>query len=68
MVEGTLMQYCVGLLAIRWHIGRDIFMCLGNITESFLRFAYVGATMVYGKELVENQAVFAFQVDLICDF
>uniref|UniRef100_A0A1B6E3E3 Sodium/nucleoside cotransporter n=1 Tax=Clastoptera arizonana TaxID=38151 RepID=A0A1B6E3E3_9HEMI len=58
---GTLMQYIVGLLAIRWNLGRDVFICVGNLVNSFLTFSYSGAQMVYGTELVNVQGVFAFQ-------
>ncbi|XP_054266811.1 sodium/nucleoside cotransporter 2-like [Macrosteles quadrilineatus] len=58
---GILIQFLVGLFAIRWSVGRQIFRCIGIQTEHFLEYAYVGASFVYGDLLVKKEAVFAFE-------
>ncbi|XP_046673458.1 sodium/nucleoside cotransporter 1-like isoform X2 [Homalodisca vitripennis] len=58
---GLLIQFIIGLLAIRWKVGRQVFKCIGNLAEKFLEYAYVGATLVYGERIVRQDAVFAFQ-------
>lgn len=59
---GLLIQFAMGLLAIRWSGGRQVFKCVGNLAEEFLEYSYVGATMVYGDTLINQDKVFAFQV------
>uniref|UniRef100_A0A1B6M760 Sodium/nucleoside cotransporter n=1 Tax=Graphocephala atropunctata TaxID=36148 RepID=A0A1B6M760_9HEMI len=58
---GLLIQFIIGILAIRWQVGRQIFRCAGNLAEKFLEYAYVGASLVYGDRIVRQDAVFAFQ-------
>jgi nucleoside permease NupC len=62
---GILIQFLVGLFAIRWDVGRQIFKGMGALTEEFLEYAYIGAAFVYGDTLVNKEAVFAFRVIFI---
>lgn len=63
--SGIFIQFVMGILAIRWSTGRQAVKCIGNLTETFLEFAYVGASVVFGEKLVIQDAVFAFKVTLL---
>lgn len=59
---GLLIQFTMGMISIRWDMGRQLFKCLGHLAETFLEYSYVGATMVFGERIVREDHVFAFQV------
>ncbi|CAH0390872.1 unnamed protein product [Bemisia tabaci] len=61
VVVGIYIQLLMGLLVIRWNLGRNIIECVGHQIEAFLEFANVGAEFVYGKQLIRTAPVFAFQ-------
>lgn len=60
--SGIFIQFIMGILAIRWGTGRQVFKCIGNLTETFLEYSYVGASIVYGDKLITQDSVFAFKV------
>ncbi|ETN59423.1 sodium/nucleoside cotransporter 1 [Anopheles darlingi] len=62
VLMGLLVQILLGLLCIRWTVGRSIFACLGAKVDSFLQNAAIGAQFVYGDALINRYAVFAFSV------
>ncbi|XP_050072867.1 solute carrier family 28 member 3-like [Anopheles maculipalpis] len=59
---GLLLQAILGLVCIRWDVGRSIFACIGAKVDTFLGYSSVGAAFVYGDALINQYAVFAFAV------
>ncbi|RZF41864.1 hypothetical protein LSTR_LSTR005326 [Laodelphax striatellus] len=57
---GIFVQITMGMLTIRWDFGRSVFLCIGNRTETFLRFGYEGAAFAFGNYIVHELHVFAF--------
>ncbi|XP_025192258.1 sodium/nucleoside cotransporter 2 [Melanaphis sacchari] len=62
VVSGLATQITIGMLTIRWQVGRSIVQAIGELAEKFFSFAYVGAKVTYGNELIDNYGVFAFKV------
>jgi pyrimidine nucleoside transport protein len=62
VVCGATLQFLLGVLFIRWPVGRRIFECFGNKVAQFLGFGKDGAEFVYGPYLVQDLGVFAFAV------
>lgn len=52
------------MLTIRWPVGRSIVQAIGELADKFFSFAYVGAKVTYGHELIDNYGVFAFKVSI----
>nr|XP_022901629.1 solute carrier family 28 member 3-like [Onthophagus taurus] len=61
IIWGMIVQFCFGLLTIRWEVGRNIFKCLGDKVVAFLEYAQLGSAFVYGDKLVFEMGVFAFK-------
>ncbi|XP_075166620.1 concentrative nucleoside transporter 2 [Haematobia irritans] len=61
VVTGITCQFILGVLCIRWSVGRSIFECVGNKTATFLAFADEGSRFVYGDTIID-QGVFAFAI------
>lgn len=59
---GFTLQLLLGILCIRWDVGRSAFKCLADRVVIFLSYAQEGAAFVYGKFLVSDQYVFAFAI------
>ncbi|XP_052896214.1 solute carrier family 28 member 3-like [Anopheles moucheti] len=59
---GLLLQALLGLVCIRWEVGRSIFACIGAKVDTFLGYSSVGAAFVYSDVLIRQYAVFAFSV------
>uniref|UniRef100_A0A182QQ80 Sodium/nucleoside cotransporter n=1 Tax=Anopheles farauti TaxID=69004 RepID=A0A182QQ80_9DIPT len=59
---GLLVQVLLGVLCIRWDVGRSIFACIGAKVDTFLSYSTVGAAFVYSDALIHQYAVFAFGV------
>ncbi|XP_065206503.1 sodium/nucleoside cotransporter 2-like [Planococcus citri] len=59
--KGILLQVIMALLTIRWSVGREILIIIGNKIEKFLSYSYIGAAFIYSDNLVYTQAIFAFQ-------
>jgi pyrimidine nucleoside transport protein len=60
-VLGLYIQFVLGLIVIRWSVGRSIFQCIGDKVATFLSYSNAGASFVYGDMLIDY-GVFAFQV------
>lgn len=61
---GLGLQYAMGLIILKWSVGRAIFMCMGDKVQSLLAFTDNGSEFVYGK-LVSELKIFAFKVFFI---
>ncbi|XP_059226273.1 solute carrier family 28 member 3 [Stomoxys calcitrans] len=61
VVTGVTSQFLLGIICIRWSVGRSIFECVGNKTATFLGFADEGSRFVYGDTILD-QGVFAFAI------
>ncbi|KAM7344050.1 concentrative nucleoside transporter 2 [Cochliomyia hominivorax] len=61
VITGITCQFVLGIVCIRWSVGRDIFECIGNKTATFLSFTDEGSRFVYGDNIVD-QGVFAFAI------
>ncbi|XP_020284175.1 solute carrier family 28 member 3-like [Pseudomyrmex gracilis] len=59
---GLILQFLLGLIMLRWPVGRSIFECISNKVATFLNFAKAGSRFVFSNELVDKIAVFAFTV------
>lgn len=68
MVCGALLQFVMGVLFIRWPVGRAIFECFGEKVADFLSFGTEGAAFVYDDYLVFEKGIFAFAVLTIIYF
>lgn len=62
MICGGIFQFLLGIIFIRWPVGRSIFQCFGNKVSDFLSFGKDGAAFVFGNELVWDKQIFAFAV------
>jgi len=65
VASGLATQITIGMLTIRWQVGRSIVQAVGELADKFFSFAYVGAKVTYGNELIDNYGVFAFKVSNI---
>lgn len=61
VITGIACQFILGVLCIRWSVGRSIFECLGNKTATFLSFADEGSRFIYGDTIID-QGIFAFAI------
>ncbi|KAI8128428.1 hypothetical protein FF38_10023 [Lucilia cuprina] len=61
VITGIACQFFLGVICIRWSVGRSIFECIGNKTATFLSFADEGSRFVYGDTIID-QGVFAFAI------
>lgn len=57
---GMYIQFVLGLITIRWSVGRSIFQCIGNKVATFLAYSDAGSSFVYGNMLIDS-GVFAFK-------
>lgn len=62
VICGATLQFILGVLFIRWPVGRSIFECFGNKVAEFLAFGKEGAAFVYSDHLVFEKPVFAFSI------
>ncbi|KAL7052535.1 hypothetical protein ACKWTF_004895 [Chironomus riparius] len=62
VICGGIFQFLLGIMFIRWPVGRGIFQCFGNKVSDFLSFGKDGAAFVFGNELVWDKQIFAFAV------
>lgn len=62
VILGFILQFLLGVLFIRWPVGREIFECFGEKVSEFLDFGREGAAFVFGDFLVHEEGVFAFAV------
>jgi pyrimidine nucleoside transport protein len=61
VILGLYIQFVLGLIIIRWSVGRSIFQCIGDKVATFLGYADAGSSFVYGDMLIDA-GVFAFKV------
>ncbi|XP_030246866.1 solute carrier family 28 member 3 [Drosophila navojoa] len=61
VITGITCQFLLGIICIRWEVGRKIFECLGNKVATFLGYATDGARFVFGDYLIAEE-VFAFAI------
>lgn len=61
VVTGIFCQFALGVICLRWSIGRAIFECFGNKVATFLGYTSKGSVFVFSEMLV-NAWVFAFAV------
>lgn len=57
-----MFQFLLGIVFIRWPVGRGIFQCFGDKVAQFLDFGKQGAAFVYGDHIVWELGVFAFAI------
>ncbi|KFM80867.1 Sodium/nucleoside cotransporter 1, partial [Stegodyphus mimosarum] len=48
LLWGIFIQFCIGLLILRWNVGKDIFRCLGDKVKGFLDVTDKGSSFVFG--------------------
>jgi pyrimidine nucleoside transport protein len=65
VLSGLAIQFVLGLITIRWSVGRNIFQCIGDRVTIFLGYSNEGARFVYGNDLIDK-GIFAFQVSIFC--
>ncbi|XP_072760726.1 solute carrier family 28 member 3 isoform X2 [Anoplolepis gracilipes] len=61
VIWGLILQFTLGLITLRWPVGRSIFECAANKVATFLNYAKVGAGFVFSEDIV-SKGVFAFTV------
>ena len=65
VIWGLGLQLCFGLIILRWEVGQQVFQCIGDKVNTFLKYTDQGSMFVFGF-LVNNpdpdKFVFAFQV------
>ncbi|KAF2362673.1 Concentrative nucleoside transporter metazoan/bacterial [Trinorchestia longiramus] len=64
---GLALQFILGLLILRWPIGRTVFECLGDKVSTFLAYTDAGSEFVFGNlatgvGLPNDASIFAFSV------
>lgn len=65
VLSGLAIQFLLGLITIRWSVGRNIIQCIGDRVAIFLGYSNEGARFVYGSDLIDK-GIFAFQVCIFC--
>lgn len=61
VIWGLILQFILGLITLRWPVGRSIFQCVSGKVATFLDYAKAGASFVFSNDLV-TKGVFAFSV------
>ncbi|XP_042225316.1 solute carrier family 28 member 3-like isoform X2 [Homarus americanus] len=61
VVWGMLLQFVLGLIILRWPLGRAIFQCLAGKVSAFLATTDAGSNFVFG-DLAAVMHIFAFTV------
>jgi pyrimidine nucleoside transport protein len=62
VICGAMFQFILGVLFIRWPVGRSVFQCFGEKVAQFLEYGKEGAAFVYGEFIVFELVVFAFAI------
>ncbi|KAG5677451.1 hypothetical protein PVAND_007209 [Polypedilum vanderplanki] len=68
VVCGAILQFVLGVIFIRWPVGREIFACFGDKVAEFFEYGKEGAAFVYSDFLVYEKGVFAFAILAIIYF
>nr|XP_027214511.1 solute carrier family 28 member 3-like [Penaeus vannamei] len=58
---GMTLQFLLGLLILRWSVGRAVFQCVSGKVATFLAYTDQGSSFVFGA-LVSEMGIFAFSV------
>ncbi|XP_047473659.1 sodium/nucleoside cotransporter 1-like isoform X1 [Penaeus chinensis] len=58
---GMGLQFVLGLVILRWPLGKAVFQCAADKVTTFLAFTDEGSEFVFGK-LVSEMEIFAFKV------
>ncbi|XP_068208642.1 uncharacterized transporter YutK-like [Palaemon carinicauda] len=58
---GMGLQFCLGIIILRWEVGKAVFKCAGDRVSRFLAFTDEGSAFVF-NDLITKQFVFAFKV------
>uniref|UniRef100_A0A0A1XEW4 Sodium/nucleoside cotransporter n=1 Tax=Zeugodacus cucurbitae TaxID=28588 RepID=A0A0A1XEW4_ZEUCU len=61
VISGIVCQFILGILCIRWDVGRKIFECLGDKVATFLAFSNEGSRFVFGDTVID-EGIFAFAI------
>ncbi|KAG7167255.1 Solute carrier family 28 member 3-like 1 [Homarus americanus] len=61
VVWGMLLQFVLGLIILRWPLGRAIFQCLAGKVSAFLATTDAGSNFVFG-DLAAVMHIFAFTI------
>ncbi|XP_011876656.1 PREDICTED: solute carrier family 28 member 3-like isoform X2 [Vollenhovia emeryi] len=61
VIWGLILQFMLGLVTLRWPVGRSIFQCVSDKVAAFLDYAKAGASFVFSEDIVKK-GVFAFAV------
>lgn len=62
IICGSMFQFILGVIFIRWPIGRSVFQCFGEKVSQFLNFGKIGAAFVFGDNIIYELEVLAFAV------
>lgn len=61
MAWGMGLQFLMGLMILRWPLGKAVFQCAGDKVSTFLAFTDKGSSFVFGS-LVSVDKIFGFKV------
>uniref|UniRef100_A0A6A7FZT3 Solute carrier family 28 member 3-like n=1 Tax=Hirondellea gigas TaxID=1518452 RepID=A0A6A7FZT3_9CRUS len=61
VIWGLALQFIMGLMVLRWSVGRAVFQCAGDKVSAFLAYTDEGSKFVFGP-LVDPMGIFGFQV------
>jgi len=65
VVWGISLQFIMGLMILRWPVGKAVFQCLGDKVSTFLAYTDEGSFFVFGPlatDQIEGGPIFAFAV------
>ncbi|KDR11084.1 Sodium/nucleoside cotransporter 1 [Zootermopsis nevadensis] len=57
---GLGIQFVLGLISVRWSVGRSIFQCISGKVATLLAYSDAGSRFVYGDFLIDS-GVFVFK-------
>lgn len=61
VISGIACQFILGIMCLRWDVGRKIFECIGNKVATFLSFSDEGSRFVFGNAVIDD-GIFAFAI------
>ncbi|XP_029680665.1 solute carrier family 28 member 3 isoform X1 [Formica exsecta] len=67
VICGLILQFVLGLITLRWPVGRSIFQCISKKVATFLNYVKAGASFVFSEDIV-NKGIFAFTVPPVIFF
>ncbi|KAJ2813437.1 hypothetical protein H4S07_000693 [Coemansia furcata] len=57
VINGYLMQFCLGCIVMKTQWGSDLFTWLANIASGFLAFSRFGAGLLFGQAALDSNAI-----------